>query len=168
MFFFTLQLSGLAAAGKGSPALPPSSSSSYQHVRSPQSTKNWLRKLNGHKTNAAHITWMLYLPELPQPGSGKRSRGRSSAALSKKLFNGLSCSMKSHKLLFIQKVMMWWNPNQFVQRHEMVSLEKPPLGLNLTRQAPKSLFPQNGGSGCFKQNVSGQFYKMFPTPFMKI
>lgn len=59
----------LAATRKGSPALPQSSSFSYQHVCSPQPKKNWLRKLNGHKTNPAHIISMLYFPELSQSGS---------------------------------------------------------------------------------------------------
>lgn len=59
----------LAATRKGSPALPQSSSFLYRHVCSPQPKKNWLRKLNAHKTNPAHIILMLYFPELSQSGS---------------------------------------------------------------------------------------------------
>lgn len=68
--------------------------------------KNWLRKLKGHKINPANVISMLYLPELSQPGSGKSSGGRSAASLGKKLFNGLSWGMKSHKLLFSQAAVM--------------------------------------------------------------
>lgn len=65
---------------------------------------------------------------------------------------------KPRKLLLIQKIVMWWNPNRFTLRHELGSAEKLLLGVNLAHQTLKSLFVKIGPVVVLNKSFRAVFY----------